>query len=75
MEPEVSLPYSKEPATYPYPEPSQTKHSYASSLRPILMLSSYLSQRFQSGLFSSGLPTESLHAPLQSPICDICFVY
>ena len=40
---------------------------YASSLRPILILSSYFFQGFESGMFSSDLPTETLHAPSCPP--------
>jgi len=40
-----------------------------------LILSSHLCLGLQSGLFPSGLPTKTLHAPLQPPIRATCPAY
>jgi hypothetical protein len=56
MEPEGSLPHSQVPATYPYPEPAQSRPPHPTSWRSILILSSHLQLGLPSGLFPSGLP-------------------
>jgi hypothetical protein len=62
-EPEGSSPYSQEPATGPYPEPTEsTVHSPNQCLQdPFWIPSSRLRLGLPSGLFPSGFPTKSLY--------------
>jgi hypothetical protein len=73
MKPKYSLPYSQVLATCPYPEPDQSSpYPNITFCRSILILSSNLCLGFPSGLFSSGFPTETIHATLPSPIHATC---
>jgi hypothetical protein len=63
MEPEDLLPYSQEPATCLYSEPTPP----STSGRSTLILSFHLSLGLPSGLLSSGLPTKTMYAPVFSP--------
>jgi hypothetical protein len=63
MEPEVSLPFSKEPCTGPYHEPDQSSpHHSILSLRFILILSTPIRLSLRSGLFPFGFPTNILYS-------------
>jgi hypothetical protein len=65
---EVSLPYSQEPATGPYPEPDESSpHPPTVSYRCILILPLHLRQAIPSGLLRSSFPTKILCAFLISP--------
>jgi len=75
MELEVSLPHSQQPATCPYPAPDKSTPCpppQPTSWRSIFILSSHLLLGLQSGLFSSGFPTETLYATLFPPIRTTC---
>jgi hypothetical protein len=74
MEPEGSLPRSKQLSncTYPQPEQSSPQHSILSLKVPILMLSIYLRLGLPSGLFPSRFPTNNLYTFLFSPIRATC---
>jgi hypothetical protein len=66
MAPEVSLPYSQEPSSSPYPEPERSSpyHPIPSrpiSLRSILIFSTHLRLGLPSGLFPSGFPINILY--------------
>ena len=52
--------------------PIQSIYPHPTSWRSILILSTYLRLGLPSGLFPSGFPTKTLHAPLSSPICATC---
>jgi hypothetical protein len=67
MEPEGSLPQTKELSTCPYPEPDQS-YLIISLQNP----STHLRLHLPKGLFSSGSPTNNLHAFLFSPIHATC---
>jgi hypothetical protein len=68
MEPKGSLPHLQEPATCPYPEPDRSSPcSLPSSLRYILILSSFLHLGLPSGLLHSGFPTEIQYALVLPP--------
>jgi len=55
MESEVSLPPSRVPVTYPYPEPGQSGPCpHRTSFKSILILRPHLRQGLPSGLFPSG---------------------
>jgi hypothetical protein len=64
MEPEGSLPCSKEPSNGPYPKQINPIHtiSFYLSLRFILTLSIHLYLGLPCGLFPSGFPTNILYA-------------
>jgi hypothetical protein len=66
MEPEVSLPYSQEPATSPYPQPDESSPSYLMSLTSILISSNHLCLGLPRRLLPSGFPTKTLYALLFS---------
>jgi hypothetical protein len=72
MEPEDSVPSSKEPSTGQYPEPDESNPSHLISLRSILILSTHLRLGLPSGLFPSGFPTNILYAFLLSHIRATC---
>jgi hypothetical protein len=74
MEPEVSLSFSLEPSTGPYPEPGQSNpyHPIISLLRSILKLFTYQRLGLPSGLLPSGFPIKILYAFLFSPIRATC---
>ena len=64
-----SLSHSQEPASCSYPKPDQSSpRSQLNSSKFILIVSSYLRLRLPCGLFPSGFPTKTLHAPLLSPV-------
>ena len=69
-EPQDSLPHSQHPSNRPYPEPDPSSlflpapHCW----RSVLIVSSHPQLVLQSGLFSSGFPTETLYAPLLSAL-------
>ena len=75
MELEGKLPHSQQPATCPYPAPDQSIPPPSLFLRSILILSSHLRLGLQSGLFSSGFPTETLYATLLSSIRATCLAH
>ena len=64
-----SLPHSRQPATYLYPEPDQTSPCphQPTSQRSVLILSSHLCLGLPSALLPLGVPTKTLYAPLVSP--------
>jgi len=74
MEPEGSLPRSKQPATCPCPEPHHSSPSppHPTSCKSILILSSHLLVGIPSGFFPSGFPTKTLYMPLLLPIRATC---
>jgi len=63
-EPEGSLLSSQGPAIGPYPEKDESSPHLST-----LILSSYLCEGLQSGLFPSGFPSEILYAFLISVTC------
>jgi hypothetical protein len=67
MEPEGSLPCSKEPSTGSYPEPDQSSHTTPTYLSKIHFIITYLRLGLPSGLFPSALPTKILYAFRFSP--------
>jgi hypothetical protein len=64
MEPEGSLPSSREHSTGPYPEPDQSSpyHPNPISLRSILTLYTHLRLGLARGLFPSSFHIKILHA-------------
>jgi hypothetical protein len=68
-----SLPCSQGPSTGLYPEPDQSSPYHP--ILSILILSSHLRLSHPSGLFTSGFPTQILHAFLFSPIRATCSAY
>jgi hypothetical protein len=66
--PEGSLPCPQEPATRPYPGPTE------SSPHPYNLLT-HLCLGFPSGLFSSGFPTKILYAFLIYPMRAMCLFH
>jgi hypothetical protein len=72
-EPDGSLPYSQEPTTAPYPEPTESNlhHlAYLAMSHPDYIVTSV--PQSLSGLFSMDLPTKTLHTFLSSPTCATC---
>ena len=73
METVSSLSHVQEPATCPYPEPSQSSPCTQPIFwRSILILPSHLRLGLQSGLFPSSLPIRTIYVSLLSPICATC---
>jgi hypothetical protein len=75
MKPEGSLPSSQELATGLWATWIQPTPSVFSSLRFILILSSYICLGLPSGLFPSGFPFKFLHVILISLVratCPLC---
>ena len=73
MEHGGSLPYSQEPATYPYPEPDHSSLCHPSHFSKIhLTLYFHLSLGLPSGLIPSHAPTKTLYACLICPIPATC---
>ena len=69
MKPESSLPCSTEPTTCLYSEPDQSGPIPPFHfLKSRVLLSSQIRHVLSSGLLTSGLPTDILHAPLLSAI-------
>jgi hypothetical protein len=69
MEPERSLPCSKEPSTGPYPKPDHNQSIPPHPiLRPISVLSTHLRFGRPSGVFPSGFPANILYAFFFPPI-------
>jgi hypothetical protein len=73
MEPEGSLPSSKDPAIGPYYEP-HASNPHFSTIFPssTLILFFYLCLGLPSGLFPSGVPTKFLYAFLIFPMQATC---
>ena len=55
--------------------PIQSTYPHLTSWRSIIILSTHLRLGLTSGLFPSGFPTKTLHAPLSSPIRATCPTY
>jgi hypothetical protein len=74
MEPENSLPCSKEPSNSPHPEPDQSSpyHPHRISVRSISVLFSHLRLGLHSDFFPSGFLTNTLYASRFSPIRATC---
>ena len=69
MEPEGSLPHSKESAVCHYPEPHRSSPCpHPTSLRSTLIISSHLRVGLSNGLFPSGFPIKNLYASCLFPI-------
>jgi len=69
METEGSLPHSQVPGTCPCLQSARSSlFPTYTSWRYVLILSSHLRLGHLSGLFHSGVPTNSLYTPLLSPI-------
>jgi hypothetical protein len=65
MEPEGLLLHLPEPATCPYPEPDQSSLCpNTTSIRFVLILSSYLRLGLPSALLPSSSSTKTLYAPI-----------
>jgi hypothetical protein len=73
-EPECSSPYSQEPATGPYPEPTGCTLHLPQPIYPIYILIPFSHLHFDlpSGLFPSGFPTKNLYTFLTSPMRATC---
>jgi len=76
MAPSGSLPCSQEPATGPYSEPDESiAYTHALFLlRSVLILSSHISLRLPSGLFS-GFPARILYTFFIFPMHAVCPAY
>jgi hypothetical protein len=70
MEPESSLPFSKQPAARPYPEPDQSRPFRHISLNSIVVLFSHLRLGLPSDLFLSSFPTKTLYALIRAVMVD-----
>jgi len=58
----------------PYPESNAPTTPKPVSITSILILSSHVRQRLQSGLFPSGYPTKILYAFLTSHLAHACYM-
>ena len=76
MDPEGSLPHSQVPPICPYHEPARSSPypPHPTSWRSILILSSHLRLGLPSGLFPSGIPTETLYSLSSPPYAPLIFL-
>jgi len=72
MEPKGSLPHSQAPPTYPFSEADQLSPRTPSHFLIPFNIILPVTCRSSSGLYPSGLSTETLFAPLLSPIHATC---
>jgi hypothetical protein len=70
MEPGSSLPFSKQSAAPPCPEPDQSSPFRHISLNSIIILFSHLRLSLPSGAFLPGFHTKTLHALIRAVMAD-----